>query len=415
MQGEQSGGKPTRSQKFGRSLLEAHLGMSLSTSDKPTPFAHADTDASLIAFAEETPRSIAKKHFIVGTLDQIWARHCRTSRVDRHLQEIIREGRPCHLYYDLEYPTDSNPTVDGNALVDALISFTCEKLRVVYNIDCQRSMIIELDSTTKLKFSRHLVFRIPNVAFRDNRHMGLFVEGIAGELLASQLPQHTSFMLNKSDGERTFFVDVSVYSKNRHFRMYGSCKPEKDNTLLLSPRSAYPLAKPLSDGPEDMNREVFDASLIAVMPGHQRRLRLLEFVPSSLLKNFTEPLPDEAWETEIDWDAVDQLEREHAEPFTVTTVNKQPTTASRHVPGVLAQLRGGPQYSSQGPSQEGFGLSPYPAIDAFVTSILANDSPPGRIRKWMKFDESRTFIYEVADSHYCDQIKRNHKSNGLTH
>ena len=39
------------------------------------------------------------------------------------------EGAPCHLYYDVEFQTEPNPGVDGQALVDLLLKVVAEQLR----------------------------------------------------------------------------------------------------------------------------------------------------------------------------------------------------------------------------------------------------------------------------------------------
>lgn len=37
------------------------------------------------------------------------------------LLQVIREGHPCHLYFDLEFPIELNPGVDGQALTQRLL------------------------------------------------------------------------------------------------------------------------------------------------------------------------------------------------------------------------------------------------------------------------------------------------------
>ena len=43
--------------------------------------------------------------------------------------EVVREGRPCHLYLDLEFPCGLNPGADGDALVDVLVDALAAQLR----------------------------------------------------------------------------------------------------------------------------------------------------------------------------------------------------------------------------------------------------------------------------------------------
>ena len=42
--------------------------------------------------------------------------------------QVIREGRPCHLYFDLECPAALNPGLDMDGLVNALLHHVDEAL-----------------------------------------------------------------------------------------------------------------------------------------------------------------------------------------------------------------------------------------------------------------------------------------------
>lgn len=92
----------------------------------------------------------------------------------------------CINHTDIEYNTHCNPNTNGTALVDALLQAVdaalevCRLLRVAshptpptkarYQITLQRCTVVELDSTTPSKFSRHLIIGLPNAAFVNNRH-----------------------------------------------------------------------------------------------------------------------------------------------------------------------------------------------------------------------------------------------------
>ena len=45
-------------------------------------------------------------------------------------------------------------------------------------MELDRAGVVELDSSTPAKWSRHLVVRLPGHAFADNGHMGRFVEAL---------------------------------------------------------------------------------------------------------------------------------------------------------------------------------------------------------------------------------------------
>lgn len=42
--------------------------------------------------------------------------------------QVIREGRPCHLYFDLEAPAAWNPGLDMDAMVNCLLHYVDEAL-----------------------------------------------------------------------------------------------------------------------------------------------------------------------------------------------------------------------------------------------------------------------------------------------
>lgn len=46
------------------------------------------------------------------------------------------------------------------------------KLEEVYGLTCSENDVLNLDSSTGEKFSRHLIFLLPDSAFKDNRHVG---------------------------------------------------------------------------------------------------------------------------------------------------------------------------------------------------------------------------------------------------
>ena len=47
-----------------------------------------------------------------------------------------------------------------------------------FDVQLEDSWIVELDSSTPAKFSRHLVIQIPGMAFQSNFHVGAFVKDL---------------------------------------------------------------------------------------------------------------------------------------------------------------------------------------------------------------------------------------------
>ncbi|CAM9146110.1 unnamed protein product [Ectocarpus fasciculatus] len=111
----------------------------------------------------------------------------------RHVYEIIREGCPCRMYFDLEFARGPNPGLDGEELVRAWINVVAGKLHQEFGVSVGASNVLDLDSSTPKKFSRHLIFHLPgDQLFLDNSHVGRFVNSLAAELESWRAPQSPS-------------------------------------------------------------------------------------------------------------------------------------------------------------------------------------------------------------------------------
>lgn len=88
----------------------------------------------------------------------------------------------------------------------------------LYGIQLQPQHILELDSSTPTKFSRHLIVQLPGLAWADNGHAGRFVLLVVLCLL--QRAQHSTAAaaaacVRTKEGGWTTAVDLGVYSRNR--------------------------------------------------------------------------------------------------------------------------------------------------------------------------------------------------------
>jgi hypothetical protein len=96
----------------------------------------------------------------------------------RNMQEIVREGRACNLYLDLEYSIEHNPAIDGDRAVRQLLLFMLDEIRRVFHVECDIHCCIDMDSSTDTKFSRHVTLVVPGHAFLDNAHVGRSVSEV---------------------------------------------------------------------------------------------------------------------------------------------------------------------------------------------------------------------------------------------
>ena len=207
--------------------------------------------------------STGKRSYIVASREDFWRRYKTLPSQFRHYYELIRAGTACHLYFDLEFDRRTNADADGPRMVSTLL----EELGAVLTSKLQREHglktgeratfdVVDLDSSTPKKFSRHLIIRLHGgFAWTDNLHCGRFVHAMcasflprrAGEPRIAELfvappagvgttaavdAQPTSLTPTPPPAERVSFVDLTVYSRNRCFRLFKSSKVGKTAQLL---------------------------------------------------------------------------------------------------------------------------------------------------------------------------------------
>lgn len=160
-----------------------------------------------------------------------------------------------------------------------------------YYLSCSRHNFLILDSTSSKKFSRHVIFTMKDMAFKDNSHIGKFIKTIYNDImlyLKSNQPHGILSHFNKADLEemlvetnhgKKLFIDTAVYTKNRHFRIYLSTKWGKQSYLTVSTDNVHiPVNKC-----KDKELGIFLDSLISYFPNKQN-LILLEFSNRSDVK-----------------------------------------------------------------------------------------------------------------------------------
>ena len=135
-------------------------------------------------FALET--SSGKRKYVVGNLGRFLQHYWRdTDQRCRHYYELIPEGTPCRLYFDLEFSKVYNQisALESEVFMTEFIDELCHEFRVVHDIKMSRACVIDLDSSTEKKFSRHLIIHLPNgELFADAYSAGLFVKRFVGRL-----------------------------------------------------------------------------------------------------------------------------------------------------------------------------------------------------------------------------------------
>ncbi|KAJ1290833.1 hypothetical protein BS78_02G273100 [Paspalum vaginatum] len=337
--------------------------------DEAIRFSKAYTHANVFSYQDHLTGT---RRFLVSTYDEFWRRYSDMDSKIRHHYEVIREGSPCHIYFDLEFDTRLNKKRDADEMVDILVAIVFSALRDKYSIEGHGEWITELDSSTQEKFSRHLTIRIPKTAFKDNSHVGAFVSEVCSQIAAQRAsnPNLGKLYITKDSSStgpvEQLFMDTAVYSRNRCFRLVFSSKSGKKSFLVPTRRFKC----------QEMNdKDVFMESLICRLDDNCDKLLICK------------------------------LDLECKKTLHFDSEISMPQIQGRSYKDPIAT------YRSDFPHEYTYGKSPFPALDAFIESIASFGNVSGKIRSWYWFSQYGLMIYSMSRSRYCEHIGREHKSN----
>jgi len=330
-----------------------------------------------VFFSLEEHASGARR-FGASTTSELWRRYRALPPHERHFYELLREGSPCHLYFDLEFSCSANAGLSGVSAVDALLSLLTAALPARLGVEMEDCTLIELDSSTDAKFSRHLIVRMPGVAFSSATSAGAFVRAFWHEDVAASRGADTradALFVRKTEGEDVLvpFVDMGVYTRNRAFRLYLSSKAGKEARLLPSRRCwerlhACGLAPtpPPDDGSLDQPAQwLFMAALICDVAGDALLLGPVQPGDESAAR--PPPLP------------------RRARP---STIRAESATALCPFPHTAA------------------------AVCAFADAAAGGGAPAARVRSWVALSRTHLAI-NLSGTRHCARVGRAHKSNGI--
>ena len=370
-------------------------------------FAAADAGPpSLRVFSVE---SASSRTYVVTTLPELWRRYRATGPGGRRHYEILREGRPVHLYLDVEFKRRTphtacpggdvpiNTDVDGDALVDGAVAAVAARLAADHGVHISSADVLELDASSPLKFSRHVTIRVAGVAFASTQDVGSLVRAAVaegpppwrlldgeGEGEGGQAPPpppsppalpatpathvHAAFLVSKdaSNDSPLSAIDLGVYTRNRAWRMAGSAKAGDRERRVLVPTQRY-------GGCGASDRAAFFAGLAGdVGPGVRLLVR-----------------PDAAG----------------------------PGAGGRKSVG------GGGGGSRASTSSIRPGPSPLPCLDAFIEEVAdrasAGAGGPVSVRAWGVWTTGQNgttaggFLLALRGGRFCGRIGRPHASNGV--
>ncbi|XP_051242264.1 DNA-directed primase/polymerase protein isoform X2 [Dicentrarchus labrax] len=368
-------------------------------------FAQSCKEAVHVFALEKEKTPLGQRIYLVTSYSELWHYYRTYTQSLMHCYEVIPEGAVCKLYFDLEFHKPSNKGADGKTMVSSLIQYICDKLMEVYGVECTTKNVLNLDSSTEEKFSRHLIFNLRNAAFKDNIHMGRFIHAILQPVLsksgsspdvgmnsleengetrthavsggksakAGEVPESPQtkkrkleerdlgFLLVKNkDGQDSLFVDLGVYTKNRNFRLYKSSKVGKNAAFTVADDNKF-IAKP--EKGISVEESVFLASLVCNLSFTGQRI--------------------------LTWDVPETKEAKTLRSPCQQGSSTNPDSLS----GCLS--------------------SPHQEVDSFVLTVVKKDGIHGSIRRWNYFAAEQLLVYDIAKYRWCENVKRFHKSNNI--
>ncbi|XP_037687026.1 DNA-directed primase/polymerase protein isoform X3 [Choloepus didactylus] len=160
-------------------------------------------------FALECKVGDGQRIYVVTTYAQLWF-YYKSRKTLLHCYEVIPENAVCKLYFDLEFNKLANPGTDGKQMVALLIKHVCKALHEIYGVNCSAEDVFNLDSSTDEKFSRHLIFQLHDVAFKNNIHVGNFVRKILQPALKLIAKEDDDLMRETIDNGMSHFSEAPV-------------------------------------------------------------------------------------------------------------------------------------------------------------------------------------------------------------
>ncbi|PHT43369.1 hypothetical protein CQW23_17394 [Capsicum baccatum] len=114
--------------------------------DEAMKYAKEQTNARVFSYQDHMS---GQRRFLVSTYKEFWRRYETMNPKFRHHYEVIQEGLPCHLYFDLEFNKRENANKNGDEMVDLLIEIIFDAVKEKYCLEGNNDWVVELDSSNE--------------------------------------------------------------------------------------------------------------------------------------------------------------------------------------------------------------------------------------------------------------------------
>lgn len=148
--------------------------------------------------------------FIAATEEELWEQYIQKGTLT--ICEVIDSKKPCHLYIDIDVNLKETPGIKVYDCWKSVKPIISGHFDIIYP-DVPVDYIV-MDSSNNKKGSLHIVIKIKGYLFTNASHVGAYMR-VVQKMIQTEHP----------DVEGAFsFFDMSIYTRNRLFRMLGQTK-----------------------------------------------------------------------------------------------------------------------------------------------------------------------------------------------
>ena len=306
---------------------------------------HSQTNCDFLVFSYEINYGGCRR-FMSSSALEFWSFYKDMEESKRFHYEVIVKLKPCKLYFDIEYVLTYNPLINGHQMTIDFIDFVNSKLKELFCKDISKEDVVILESSSALKFSIHLIFS--KVIFSNNNQMGQFVK----KILSSE-DAYEKFSVSNKAGDSISFVDMTVYTSNRNFRLLYSSKLGKRRPFLISQID-------VSIKPDSCPEDIFCSTLVTNVDVTSENIEILSY-------------SDDSGDKEVSTACISE------------EVEKCPSKSN-------SQLKND-------------------EVECFINNVAA----PGIVRNRKVFSSPSLEIihYDITGSKFCRKVNRCHRSNNV--
>ncbi|NXX30990.1 PRIPO protein, partial [Nicator chloris] len=354
-------------------------------------------------FALEKNTQSGQRFYLVTTYKELWFYYTQGYKTSlMHCYEVIPEKDACKLYFDLEFYKPANPDADGKSMVMKLIELVSQKLKELYDVNCSSEDVLNLDSSTDEKFSRHLIFLPQKTVFKDNTHIGNFVRTILQP--AVRLMESRAAVVPTEEGGHVFQSSAGA-------GLDGSLR---NLTALEGGSKDWPaIAHETKDMEMPHQGENLDFSFLIVNDKEGNKQLFVDLGKNTCFpvgvytknRNFRMYKSSKAGKNVI-------LKIAEDNKFIPNCEKDVSLEEAYFLSSLICNVRVFVAFGLTDP-MEGYQGSPYPEIDHFVRSLVNKDGLQGGIRQWSYFSLKELLIYDISGYRWCENIGRAHKSNNI--